>query len=76
MRNASVFMNGRSQAVRLPREYRIKGKSTAITRIGEMVILFPRRKGWDILEHGLGMFTREFMEDRSQPVLPDKRDDL
>jgi antitoxin VapB len=74
MRNASVFMNGRSQAVRLPREYRVKGKSLAITRVGDMVI--PRRKGWDVLEQGLGMFAPDFMMARSQPVAPDKREEL
>lgn len=76
MRNASVFMNGRSQAVRLPQEYRVKGKSLAITRVGDMVILFPRRKGWDVLEQGLGMFTPDFMMARTQPVAPEKREAL
>ena len=38
---AKVFMNGRSQAVRLPKEFRFEGNEVAIRREGESVILEP-----------------------------------
>ncbi len=38
---AKLFTNGRSQAVRLPREYRFEGKEVAIRREGQAVILEP-----------------------------------
>src|SRR5438128_398962 len=38
---AKLFMNGRSQAVRLPREFRFRGKEVSIRREGEAVILEP-----------------------------------
>jgi antitoxin VapB len=45
---ANLFMNGRSQAVRLPREFRFKGREVAIRRdlaTGEVVLApLPSRK--------------------------------
>lgn len=38
---AKIFENGRSQAVRLPKQFRFKGKEVRITQIGEKVILEP-----------------------------------
>jgi antitoxin VapB len=41
---ASLFMNGGSQAVRLPREYRFEGERVRIRREGGRVILEPLEK--------------------------------
>lgn len=41
---AKLFMNGRSQAVRLPRAYRFADKEVSIRRQGETVILEPIKK--------------------------------
>jgi antitoxin VapB len=41
---AKLFANGRSQAVRLPREFRFDGKEVAIRREGTSVILEPVAK--------------------------------
>ena len=38
---AKIFANGRSQAVRLPREFRFEGKEVAIRKEGDAVILEP-----------------------------------
>jgi antitoxin VapB len=38
-----IFWNGRSQAVRLPREFRFEGTEVRIRREGEAVILEPLR---------------------------------
>jgi len=38
---AKIFTNGRSQAVRLPREFRFEGKEVAIRKEGDAVILEP-----------------------------------
>lgn len=36
-----VFMHGRSQAVRLPKEFRISGKEVRISRLGHKLVLEP-----------------------------------
>ena len=41
---AKIFTNGRSQAVRLPREFRFEGKEVAIRKEGEAVVLEPVAK--------------------------------
>lgn len=50
MDRASVFMNGRSQAVRLPQAYRFEPgtKAVQVRRLGRTVILEPiEKRGWD-----------------------------
>jgi len=44
MRSAKLFWNGRSQAVRLPKELRFEGDEVSIRREGERVILEPLRR--------------------------------
>jgi antitoxin VapB len=41
---AKIFMNGRSQAVRLPKEFRFEGNEVSIRSEGDAVILEPIRK--------------------------------
>jgi len=38
---AKLFMHGRSQAVRLPKEFRFEGKEVRVSRVGDKVILEP-----------------------------------
>jgi antitoxin VapB len=51
---AKIFKNGRSQAVRLPKEFRLKGTEVSIRKEGEKIILEPLEKTrwaegfWDI----------------------------
>jgi len=46
MKTAKLFMNGRSQAVRLPREFRLPGNMVRIHREGRRVVLEPITDGW------------------------------
>lgn len=47
MATAKLFRNGRSQAVRLPKEFRFEGEEVSICRDGRRVILEPlKRRGW------------------------------
>ena len=73
MNTAKVFTTGRSQAVRLPKEFRFKEGEVGINRIGDLVILYPRKKGWEVLEKSLEAFTGDFMEERHQPKKPERR---
>jgi antitoxin VapB len=44
---AKLFRNGRSQAVRLPKEFRFKGREVSVRREGDAVILEPiKRQAW------------------------------
>lgn len=59
---AKLFMNGRSQAVRLPAEFRFEGKEVYIERDGDRVILRPKQKD-------LGQWMNEFFA--RTPTAPD-----
>ena len=40
-RTAKLFTHGRSQAVRLPKEFRLPGKEVRVRRVGRGVLLEP-----------------------------------
>jgi len=46
MQTAKIFINGRSQAVRLPKDLRFSGKDIFIKKIGKMVVLLPKDDHW------------------------------
>jgi antitoxin VapB len=45
MATARVFRSGNSQAVRLPKDFRLKGKEVEIFRRGDEIVLRERGKG-------------------------------
>jgi antitoxin VapB len=68
MQTAKIFTNGRSQAVRLPKEFRFSGQDVFINKIGNIVILIPRDDPWASLANSLDQFTDDYMETRDQPA--------
>lgn len=67
MKTATLFKNGRSQAVRLPKECRFAGEEVFIRKYEDVVILFPKRNPWSPLVNSLKRFSDDFMSDRAQP---------
>ena len=61
-RTAKVFMNNRSQAVRLPKEFQFDTDEVFIRKEGEEVILSPRPTGWASYLDGGPVASEEFME--------------
>ncbi|MCL1974999.1 MAG: type II toxin-antitoxin system VapB family antitoxin [Firmicutes bacterium] len=47
MQTAKVFQNGKSQAVRLPKEFRFNCAEVGIQRVGQMICLIEKDKVWD-----------------------------
>lgn len=72
MDTAKIFENGKSQAIRIPKAYRLKGKEVNITKIGDAIIILPKKDIWESFEEGLNSFTDDFLTDRHQPEY-DKR---
>lgn len=75
---AKLFLNGRSQAVRLPLEFRFPGTEVRITRQGRGVLLEPVVSNVDDWFADLDRFAGEpFMpEGREQPPVPPSRGDF
>ncbi len=68
MDTAKLFKSGRSQAVRLPREYRMEGQEVAVRHFGSGVLLLPLKAGWDTLEEALSDFEPGLKLRREQPA--------
>jgi antitoxin VapB len=60
-RTAKIFMNNRSQAVRIPREFQFSTSEVYIRKEGENLILSPRPTDWSGLLTGEPA-SPEFME--------------
>jgi len=76
MNLAKLFMNGKSQAVRLPKEFRFEGDEVFINKIDEAVVIYPKKSAWKIFQKGLDGFSADFMNERKQPGENDTRIDL
>ncbi len=67
METAKLFANGKSQAVRLPKEYRFSGDEVYIKKVGNTVMLFPKERAWETFLEGLNSFTDDiFVDGRNQ----------
>jgi antitoxin VapB len=60
-KTARIFMNNRSQAVRLPKEFQFATTEVFIRRVGDEVILSPRPSDWSALLEG-PFASDKFME--------------
>ena len=49
-RKVSLFRNGRSQAVRIPKDFELPGKEATIRKDGEKLIIEPAPKKKTLLE--------------------------
>jgi antitoxin VapB len=68
---AKIFTNGRSQAVRLPQEFRFSGSQVRVSRQGRGVLLEPLAPTIDDWFAELDRFGEPFMVDgRRQPQAP------
>jgi len=74
MNTAKLFQNGKSQAVRLPKEYRFSGAEVYIKRIGRNVLLIPKDNPWASLAGSLDKFSSDFMAERQQPSAQSRED--
>jgi len=66
MNTAKLFKNGKSQAVRLPKEFKLEGTEVYIKKIGPTVVLIPKDNPWAVLMDSLDRFTDDFMLERQQ----------
>ena len=67
MKTAKLFKNGNSQAVRLPKEFRMTGDEVYIKKQGEAIILLPKSMSWSSLFNSLNHFAKDFKIERNQP---------
>jgi antitoxin VapB len=61
-RKAKIFMNNRSQAVRLPKEFQFKTHEVFIRKVGKDVVLSPRPLDWSSYLAEAPVASPDFME--------------
>ena len=76
MEIAKIFWSGRSQAVRLPKDYRFQAEEVRIRRHGNAVILEPVATDWGWLDAIAGKLDDDFVqsvneqpEEQQRPLL-------
>jgi antitoxin VapB len=76
METAKVFWSGRSQAVRLPKEFRFKTSEVSIKKSGTKIILEPVADSWEWLDELRGQLDDdaavaavEYQEQQDRPEL-------
>lgn len=74
MKTAKIFTSGGSQAVRLPREFRLPGDEVRISRDGSRVVLEPIAPSGSALVEALAKFSDDmFVDGRQQPKMQKRR---
>jgi antitoxin VapB len=60
MRKANVFQNGRSQAIRLPKEFRVEGPEVYLKKTAEGFLVMERDP-WELFLEGVAELSDDFM---------------
>ena len=76
MMTAKVFENGRSQAIRLPKECRFTSDEVMVNKIGDIVILLPKQNKWASFMRAIDMFSDDFMVDGRATDMVQEREEL
>lgn len=73
MDNAKVFWSGRSQAVRLPKDFRFDTDEVRIRKHGSAVILEPLSENWNWLDMLSGQLDSDFSQAATEPIAAQQR---
>lgn len=76
MDTAKVFWSGRSQAVRLPRQFRVETGEVRIRRHGQAIILEPIPQDWRWLDALVEPLDKDFTEAATEQSAVQERADL
>ena len=72
---AKIFRNGRSQAVRLPKEFRFAGDEVYIEKRGDTLVLSPKERSWADFFAEVPLPSEDFLQTRDDLPLQ-RRDGL
>ena len=74
MFTTKVFKSGNSQAVRIPKEYKIDSNELFINKIGNTIIIFPKNDPWRIFKESITDFSDDyFFDGRNQPKMQKRK---
>ena len=61
---AKIFTNGRSQAVRLPKEFRFDTSEVYIRKVGDEVVISAKKASWEDFFNRKSTFGDDFLAER------------
>ncbi len=76
METTKVFTSGRSQAVRIPKAYRFTESEVYINKIGDAIVLTPKKYLAEAFRQGIAMLEDDFMADGLPENIPTAREEL
>lgn len=77
MTRTKIFWSGRSQAVRIPKEFRLPGDEATIRRVGQSLVIEPVRVDWVWIDraHQAGSLDDDAIAHALEPVpMPEHSD--
>jgi antitoxin VapB len=75
MKTAKVFKSGNSQAIRLPKEYRLESDEIFLNRIGNVLIIIPKDDPWSIFSQGIKEIGNDY-PNKIKKLKHSKREEL
>jgi len=69
LKETRVFMNGSSQAVRIPKDFRFRGNVVYLKKVPGGILIVPKEQRFEAMRDSLSEFTGDFMEERNQGAL-------
>ena len=76
LHTTKTFINGRSQAVRIPAEFRFSEEELFVNKIGNTLMLTPKSSLVDSLRQGAALISDDFMDGGLPDELPAIREAL
>ena len=73
MDTAKIFLNGRSQAVRLPKKYRFNTDKVLIFKRGDEVVLKEKKESWSEFFAEESAFGKDYLAKREN-ISPQERE--
>ena len=70
------FMSGRSQAIRIPQQYRFSDEEVVINKVGECLMITPVSALQRLFFYGASILTDDFLESGRPDESENKREDL
>ncbi|MBR4462608.1 MAG: AbrB/MazE/SpoVT family DNA-binding domain-containing protein [Erysipelotrichaceae bacterium] len=76
METTRVFTSGRSQAVRIPKAFRFTENEVYINKIGEAIVLTPKKYLAEAFRQGIAMLEDDFMNEKLPESISVAREEL
>ncbi len=63
MKETTIFMNGNSQAMRIPKEMRFDTDTVLIEKVGSVTVIVDSKTPWAALHLAQNLFSTDFMSE-------------